>query len=273
MLLFWLLGTLTPEIQKIEKPKESKMKLSLKEIKKKVQPDEVAKKVIEEVPDIAPKMPKGSQLKEITKAQKKEPINYDEKKISEQKSTPQLNKSQEPPIKEPKPKIEPLPSTKPYIPLSESVEKKEKSNDPLAWMKEDKSAEETKEKKTKKASGSSLGNSDLRELYGDEFSKFTEGQQKYLIDNQEIMRRITQEILTRVASVNLRHDMNVNRVNIVEFYLHPNGDMSDFRFLQNSGYHILDTTTQETIEFAYSRYPRPAEKIVIRYNVYYNLAR
>jgi len=219
-------------------------------------------------------MQKGSQLKEITKPQKKEPIKYDEQKISESKSTPKLNKEQEPPREVPKPKIEPLPPIKPYIPLLPHVEeKKEKSSDPLAWMKEDKSEEESKEKKTKKTSGSSVGNSDLRELYGDDFSKFTEGQQKYLIDNQEIMRRITQEILNRVAHVNLRQEMNVNRVNIVEFYLHPNGDMSDFKFLQNSGYHILDSTTQETIEFAYSRYPRPKEKIIIRYNVFYNLAR
>lgn len=274
MLLFWLLGTMTPEIKKMEKPKENKIKLSLKEIEKKVQKDDGAKKIIEETPEIAPQMPKGNQLKEITKAQKKEPIKYDEKKISEQKNTPQLNKSQEPPKEMPKPKMEPLPSAKPYIPLSPHVEeKKEQSSDPLAWMKEDKSIQESKEKKAKKTSGSSVGNSDLRELYGDDFSKFTEGQQKYLIDNQEIMRRITQEILNRVAHVNLRQEMNVNRVNIVEFYLHPNGDMSDFKFLQNSGYHILDATTQETIEFAYSRYPRPQEKILIRYNVFYNLAR
>ncbi|ABB44388.1 conserved hypothetical protein [Sulfurimonas denitrificans DSM 1251] len=276
MLLFWLLGTITPEIKKIQKPEENKIKLSLKEIEKKVQKDDDGeKKVIEKTPDIAPQMQRGKQLKEITKAPKKEPIKYDEQKISEQKNTSQLNKSQEPQPKEPKPKTEPLPPTKPYIPLlpPHVEEKKEKSSDPLAWMREDKSEEQSKDEKVKKASGSSVGNSDLRELYGDEFSKFTEGQQKYLIDNQEIMRRITQEILNRVASVNLRQEMNVNKVNIVEFYLHPNGDMSDFKFLQNSGYHILDSTTQETIEFAYSRYPRPKEKILIRYNVFYNLAR
>ncbi len=275
MLLFWLLGTMTPDIKKVEKPKENKIKLSLKEIEKKVQKDnDGMKKSVDKTPDIAQPMPKGKQLKEITKPQKKEPIIYDEKKISQTKSTPQLNKSQSTPKETPKPKIEPLPSTKPYIPIvQQEDEKKEQSNDPLAWMHEDKSAQESKEKKTKKTSGSSVGNSDLKELYGDEFSKFTEGQQKYLIDNQEIMRRITQEVLNRVAQVNLRHDMNVNRVNIVEFHLHPNGDMSDFRFLQNSGYHILDSTTQETIEFAYSRYPRPTEMIVIRYNVFYNLAR
>ena len=86
------------------------------------------------------------------------------------------------------------------------------------------------------------------------------------------MRRITQQVLNRVASVNLRRDININATNVIEFYLHPNGDMSDFRFLKKSGYYVLDDTTQETIEYAYSKYPRPKEKTLIRYNVFYNLA-
>ncbi len=87
------------------------------------------------------------------------------------------------------------------------------------------------------------------------------------------MRRITQQVLSRVARVNLPRDMNVNRTNVIEFYLHPNGDMTDFKFLKKSGYYVLDDTTKETIEYAYSRYPRPNEKTLIRYNVFYNLAR
>jgi len=87
------------------------------------------------------------------------------------------------------------------------------------------------------------------------------------------MRRITQEVLTRVARVNLNNDLNVNRTNVIEFKLHPNGDMSDFRFLKKSGYYVLDDTTKETIGYAYSRYPRPKETILIRYNVFYNLAK
>jgi len=87
------------------------------------------------------------------------------------------------------------------------------------------------------------------------------------------MRRITQQVLNRVARVNIPRDLNVNRSNVIEFYLHPNGDMSGFRFISKSGYYILDDTTKETIEYAYSRYPRPKETTLIRYNVYYNLAR
>ena len=93
-----------------------------------------------------------------------------------------------------------------------------------------------------------------------------------MLDNQEIMRRITQQVLIRVARVNIPRDLRVNRHNVIEFKLHPNGDMTDFKFLSKSGYYILDDTTKETIEYAYSRYPRPKETTLIRYNVFYNLA-
>ena len=87
------------------------------------------------------------------------------------------------------------------------------------------------------------------------------------------MRRITQEVLNRVARINIPRDLNVNSINVIEFYLHPNGDMTDFRFLQKSEYFILNETTKETIEYAYSKYPPTKEKTLIRYNVFYNLAR
>lgn len=282
LLFFWFLGTIAPEIKKEQKPKENKIKVSLKEITKKIDKSGETKEAVRKEPQMAPPMPKGSQLKEIVDPAKKPPIKYEVKKEqferSAQKAPTQLNIAQkEEPKREPALKTEPIPPTKPYIPLEEPVpakqkEKKSKESS-LDWLYEDKSGEEAKKEKSEQQSGSNIINSDLKELYGSEFGKLTPGQQKYLIDNQEIMRRITQEILNRIARVNIRHEMNVNKVNIVEFYLHPNGDMTDFKFLQSSGYQILDQTTQETIEFAYSRYPRPNEKILVRYNVFYNLAR
>ena len=269
------------DIKKPEKKQEEekKMKISLKEMpKKEKQTSEIEKKV--EPSPIAPPMPKGSQLKDIVEP----PVKYEPKKPPKE---PKLNP---PPKTEPKsepkpqPKVEPLPPTKPYIPLLAKEEinttkeiKKEqeikKPVDPLyAMLAQDKSRNETQAEEKKTYRGSSI-NQNIKELYGDEFGKLSEGQQKYILDNQEIMRRITQQVLTRVASVNLSRDLNVNRVNVIEFYLHPNGDMSDFRFLQKSGFYVLDDTTKETIEYAYARYPRPQEKTLIRYNVYYNLAR
>jgi outer membrane biosynthesis protein TonB len=138
-------------------------------------------------------------------------------------------------------------------------------------MYEDKSSQEAQKKHKQYSQGGNLSQN-IKELYGEEFGKLTPGQQQYILDNQEIMRRITQQILNRVARVNIPRDLRVNRTNVIEFKLHPNGDMTDFRFLKKSGYYVLDDTTKETIEYAYSRYPRTKETTLIRYNVFYNLA-
>ncbi|EQB34480.1 hypothetical protein M947_10765 [Sulfurimonas hongkongensis] len=281
LLIFWFLGTILSDVKKPQqKDEEKKIKISLKEMPKREKEIGEVEKKVEPEPMKAPPMPKGSQLKEIVKP----PVKYEPKKPH---TEPKLNPPPKPKVKpkpqpKPQPKIEPLPPTKPYIPLlakedkntTKEPEKKEikKPEDPLyALLAQDKSSKEAKVEEKKTYRGSSI-NQNIKELYGDEFGKLSEGQQKYILDNQEIMRRITQQVLTRVASVNLSRDLNVNRVNVIEFYLHPNGDMSDFRFLKKSGFYVLDDTTKETIEYAYARYPRPKEKILIRYNVFYNLA-
>lgn len=278
ILIFWLLGTIVPEIKKPVKPQEQKIKVSLKEMPKKEKKSGDIKKKIEPS-TIAPPMPKGSQLKKIVKP----PVKYEPKKaVKKPKLNPKPKVTEPEPASKPEPKTKPLPQ-KPYIALAPEKDinitkeepKKElkKPVDPLyAMLSQDKSSKE-EEKQEKKTHSESSINQNIKELYGDEFGKLSPGQQKYILDNQEIMRRITQQVLTRVARVNLPRDLNVNRSNVIEFYLHPNGDMSDFKFLEKSGYYVLDDTTKETIEYAYSRYPRPTEKTLVRYNVFYNLAR
>lgn len=149
-------------------------------------------------------------------------------------------------------------------------EVKKTKKDPMAWLYEDKSEQEPKEIKKDSNTPNAI-KQDIEKLYGAKFKTLSIAQQEYILDNQEIMRRITQKVLNRVARVNINSNINVNTNNIVEFYLYPNGDISDFKFLQKAGYFILDNTTKETIEYAYTQYPRPKEKTLIRYNVFYNL--
>lgn len=269
MLVFWILGSMNAETKKPIK-EENKIKISLKEMPKKVKNSGDTKKKTIQDPQVAPPMPKGKQLKKIIK---KPPMKFTPQ---DKPITPKLNKQTSEP-KLTKPKIELLPVQKKFIQLlnenntsKPKLEKKE--NSLYSMLSEDKSIDEKKETKKTTQNGSSI-RSDLKELYGDEFGELSQGQQKYILDNQEIMRRITQQVLTRVARVNIPNDLTVNRINAIEFYLHPNGDMTDFKFLEKSGHYILDDTTKETIEYAYSRYPRPTEKTLIRYNIYYNLAR
>ena len=233
-----------PEIKKPITKQEKKIKVSLKELPKfpkKISP-QIEKKLIKKPPEVAPPMLKGSQLKEISK---KLPIKYIPKIKPE---TPKLNPKS---IKKNKPKKKDLET-------------------PMNWLYEDKTKFEIPKTKVERLRGSSMGEN-IKELYGSKFGELSQAQQEYILDNQEVMRRITQQVLTRQASVSNLKGLNVNKSNVIEFYLHPNGDMSDFKFLDKSGFFVLDEITRVTIEYAYSKYPRPKEKTLIRYNVFYNL--
>ncbi|MEA3370067.1 MAG: hypothetical protein U9Q40_01860 [Campylobacterota bacterium] len=272
LLVFWILGTISPDITKEKKPQEKKIKISLKEMPKVDKNSGLTKEKVKPSP-IAPPMPKGSQLKEILK---QPPVKFEPTKPIKK---PTLNKKPTPPKPKPKPKTAPLPPVKPYIPLlaekrdinaTKKIKKEAEPKDSMAWMYEDKSAQEEKQESQRKASGGNISQN-IKELYGEEFGELTTGQQEYILDNQEIMRRITQQVLTRQARVSNLRGLNVNRSNVIEFNLHPNGDMTDFRFLEKSGYFILDDITKATISYAYSQYPRPKEIIPVRYNVFYHL--
>lgn len=272
LLLFWILATYTPKLKQVKPQDENKIKISLKELPKVDDKSGLTKKK-QPKPEIAPPMPKGSQLEKIVQ---QKPAKLDPTQSIKKPTLNKPKKGEEQPQKK-EPKIEPLPPQKPYIPLlakkdtNTTKEKEEKPKDAMSWLYEDKSKNETQETKKSYVDGGNISQ-DIKELYGEEFGKLTPGQQQYILDNQEIMRRITQQVLNRVARVNIPHDLRVNRNNVVQFYLHPNGDISDFKFLDKSGYYVLDDTTKETIEYAYSKYPRPKEKTLIRYNVYYHLA-
>ena len=181
-------------------------------------------------------------------------------------------------IIKPKPKLKKILKVTPKLLKQKIIIKKKKPvlkqkvqpKNPMAWLYEDKSTQENKQIFSKSKHQNSI-NQNIKELYGSKFNTLSKNQQDYILDNQEIMRRITQQVLNRVAGVNLKGNINTNTSNIVEFYLHPNGDMTDFKFLAKSSYFELDDTTKETIQYAYSKYPRPTEKTLIRYNVFYNL--
>ncbi len=293
LVLFLLLYIVVLESTKVvpqHKKREKRLKISLKEFKVHKQKKHKTFGETKQKPKptlVAPPMPKGGQLKKIV--QKPLPkYNPKKKKIKPKLNKPKPKNKQKVHKKaQPPKKIQKLPpsSKKPLLSFEnekraskehnitkEAVKEKPKSNPLYALLSQDHSAEETQQEQKTHTSSSGVAQN-IKELYGDEFGKLSPGQQKYILSNQEIMRRITQEILYRVARVNLPRDLSVNAYNVIEFKLHPDGSMSDFRFIKKSGVYILDETTKETIEYAYSKYPHPSETTLIRYNVFYNLAR
>ncbi len=251
--LFWIGTQHVPQPSKLPTKEPQRIKVSLKE-KPKVAKESFEKKPLKPSP-VAPPLPKGRQLIQesfLTPGPAKmppQPIN-----LPQEKAEPKVAKT------------EPIPTPKTLIP----VETKAPSS-LYARLSKPSPSEQKREEKPKSSARESRISGDMKELYGDEFGKLSEGEQKYILDNQEVMRRITQETLNRVGAVNIPSNLRVNRYNLVEFYLHPNGDISDLKFIERSGFYILDDTTKETIEYAYSRYPRPAQKTLIRYRVGYYL--
>ena len=273
VLIFLLLGFYTPKVEKKEPPAEHRIKVSLKERPKVAKSAPVKN---EAKPKKAELMPKGKQLKKI---QEKPFIKHEPKPpVKPQKPVTKIESKKPQPKK---PKVEPLPPEKPYIsvvktPIVKVDENKTKpptqeSDRLYSFLSNTVTATPNQEKADRPNKRESKLLNNIKDAYGETFGELSPDEQKYILDNQEIMRRITQQVLNRVGRVNIPSDMRVNSSNIVEFYLYPNGDISDIEFIDKSNFYILDDTTKETIEYAYSKYPRPAQKTRIRYKVGYYL--
>lgn len=107
-----------------------------------------------------------------------------------------------------------------------------------------------------------------REIYGESFESLSQSERKFIENNLQNIGKITQRYL--------RYPRTAGRLgqsgdNIVEFYLHPNGDISELKLISESGYSMLDENSIHTIRLAYKDYPYPSERTLIRIRVFYFL--
>ncbi len=267
LILFYYL--LSISVKQTEKPQEQRIKVSLKERPKPVEKSAALENKIPPVNKV-PSLPKGKQLEKIVpKLPKTEPALQKKKPQPQEAEKPAPSpaaKKEEPSKEIEKPAyrhFEKTPSesikiTKTPVKKSALYEKLSKQQAP-------------QEQEKQKAEEGTHVSPNIQDAYGEAFGRLSEGEQKYIVDNQEIMRRITQEQLNRLGPVNIPRNLNVNTFNLIEFYLHPNGDISELRIITASGYEILDDTSLQTIEYSYHRYPLPAQKTLIRYKVGYYL--
>lgn len=245
-----------PPPEEMSEPKEERFRLSMKE-----RPNITKEAIVKnEIPKVTPNrsIPRGEQM--IKDAQ---PL-----------PKPQKPKSPTPEVKPTPPTPEPIPEPRKAFERHVAKPVAEIERKPLAkkefslhdsLSKADPSALDRPTRSSTKIADS------IQRLYGDKFNTLSEGEQKYILDNQEVMRRITQGVLDRYGRSRIPDSIRTNDTNMIEFYLLPDGSISDIRFLKNSNLAILDDTTKEVIELAYSKYPRPQQKTLIRYRVWYNL--
>ncbi|WP_343353305.1 TonB family protein [Helicobacter mastomyrinus] len=109
---------------------------------------------------------------------------------------------------------------------------------------------------------------DIEDLYGEEFGDYGIAEQEFLVNNLRDIGRITQRYLQYPPSA---ARLGQQGVSAVEFYLHPNGDISGLKVIVSSEYMLLDRNSKRTIEIAYKDYPHPSTKTKIRIFVTYGL--
>lgn len=102
--------------------------------------------------------------------------------------------------------------------------------------------------------------------YGEEFFTLPSGEQHFIIDNLQKIRKINEIVGTRLLRD--RSDIDPNDNNIVEFILNPDGTISDLTLEKNRIGTPLDELTLQTINLAYPKYPKPGQPTHIRIRVY-----
>ncbi len=105
-------------------------------------------------------------------------------------------------------------------------------------------------------------------LYGEKYFTFSKEQKRYLKDNLNSIGRITQRHLT-YPTISIR--TRQSGINVIEFFLHPNGDITDIKITDSSYYTALDENTINVIQLSYQDYPRPIQTVKIKIYVKYIL--
>lgn len=103
--------------------------------------------------------------------------------------------------------------------------------------------------------------------YGETFFSLSAGEQHYIIDNLQRIRKINEVVGTALLAERL-DDIDPLDSNIVTFILHPDGTISDLELDKNRIGTPLDELTVQTINLAHTRYPKPQQPTRIRIKVY-----
>jgi len=125
--------------------------------------------------------------------------------------------------------------------------------------------------KSTPASSGSYSSKMINQLYGKEFASFSPTQKKFIKKNLGLIHRITQRTLTRNGYPEVAVRTRQQGTNVVSFYLHPNGDISNLRLKTKIGYAALDDNTLEVIRIAYKDYPLKNKKTKIVFYVQYSI--
>ncbi len=200
------------------------------------------------------------------------------KKVFAQQSTEENNvtKTVPKPVKkvvkkEEKKKIVKKVQKKSVVKKTKQYRQPKRSSDPLANALMGSGTSMFPTQRSRPSSSGSYGARMINQLYGEEFNTYSETQKKFIKNNLGTIHSITQRTLTRNGYPDVAVRTRQQGTNIVSFYLHPNGDISDLKLKRHIGHQALDQNTLDVIRIAYKDYPLPNKKTKIVFYVRYSI--
>jgi TonB family protein len=258
--------------------KEKKISLNLQQIVS--PPSPKPKPIPVPQPIVTPPIPKPIIEKPIepeVQAIKKKVLD-ESKKVFAQQSTEENNvtKIEPKPVKKVVKKVEkkkPIKKVqkKTVVKKTKQQRQPKRSGDPLANMLMGSGTSMYPSQNSRPSSSGSYGARMIKKLYGEEFNTYSETQKKFIKNNLGSIHRITQNTLTRNGYPDIAVRTRQQGTNIVSFYLHPNGDISDLKLKRHIGHQALDQNTLDVIRTAYKDYPLPNKKTKIIFYVKYSI--
>ncbi len=146
-----------------------------------------------------------------------------------------------------------------------------RSSDPLASALMGSGTSMYPSKPSRPSSSGSYSARMIDQLYGKEFDSYSETQKKFIKNNLGTIHAITQRTLTRNGYPEVAVRTRQQGTNVVSFYLHPNGDITDLKLKRHIGHQALDQNTLDVIRIAYKDYPLPNKKTKIVFYVRYSI--
>ncbi|MGM0533547.1 MAG: TonB family protein, partial [Campylobacterota bacterium] len=178
--------------------------------------------------------------------------------------------SKEPAPKQPSEKPEKQPEKQPEKAASPEIKPAKSGIIPINKLNEAMEENAQKQQKKKQRQAQSKQEQKLKQLYGDAFGELDSESKQFLTTNIKSIQSITQRYLYELGYPPVAIKTRQKGDNIVEFTLHPNGDISGLKLIESSGYRALDDNSRELIEVAYKDYPLPESKTLIRIKVIYS---
>lgn len=259
LISFIILWTILPKKKELSSISSKRVQLNLNDfiISK---PTKLAQKITPMKPKPKPKISKKANLSSTIKPSKKIPT-ISKKPTIKQKPKRVIKKI----------KKEELQKTS-----SKTLQKNQPSKkDPLSALAKALGTPTMQKPKLKPPSIEQINNSFLQKefyaIYKDEFEHFSFEQKRFIRDNLFKIQHITQHYLTLRGYPYFAGKMGQQGTNVVEFFLLPNGDITDLKIITPTGFEQLDQNSLDTIKAAYKDYPRPKEKTKIRFYIHYSI--